>query len=235
MANALPQLDFVSAVKLALSRIKEMDGRSRRSEFWWTMLALFIVNVILAFIPVAGPILSIVLWLAAAPLMIRRLHDTGRGPVLVYVLMGLWIIYEIVALIVYFQARGARSLADLESAYNSAVGLAVLSIPVGLALLVIGIILIVFWAQDSQPFTNQFGPSPKYPDGGQGPQQPFGAQPMYGQQPQYGPQQYGQQPYQQPQQPQYQQPQQPYGQQPYGPQQPQQTQYRPQQPQGPQQ
>ena len=212
-----------------------MDGRSRRSEFWWTMLALFIVNVILAFIPVVGPILSIVLWLAAAPLMIRRLHDTGRGPVLVYILMGLWIIYEIVALIVYFQARGARSLADLESAYNSAVGLAVLSVPVGLALLVIGIILIVFWCQDSQPYPNQFGPSPKYPDGVQG-QQPYGAQP-FGQQPQYGPQQY-QQPYQQqqPQQP-YQQPQQPqqppYGQQPYGPQQPQQTQY--QQPQQPQQ
>ena len=51
MAQPIPQLDFVTAVKLAIARIKDMEGRSRRSEFWWTMLALFIVNIILAFIP----------------------------------------------------------------------------------------------------------------------------------------------------------------------------------------
>lgn len=234
MANALPQLDFVSAVKLALSRIKEMDGRSRRSEFWWTALAIVIVNAILSFIPIVGPILSICVWVVAAPLMIRRLHDTGRGPVLVYIYLALTVIMQILAIVTYFKARNATTWSDIDAA----AGTGAISLLVAIPAAIIGIVLIVFWAQDSQPFTNQFGPSPKYPDGGQGPQQPFGAQPMYGQQPQYGPQQYGQQPYQQPQQPQYQQPQQPqqpYGQQPYGPQQPQQTQYRPQQPQGPQQ
>lgn len=232
MATALPQLDFMSAVKLALSRIKEMDGRSRRSEFWWTALAIVIVNIILSFIPVVGPILSICLWVVATPLMIRRMHDTGRGPVLVYVYMALYVIMQILAIITYFKAKNATTWADIDSA----AGTGALSLIVTIPAAIIGIILIVFWAQDSQPFPNQFGPSPKYPDGVQG-QQPYGAQP-FGQQPQYGPQQYGQQPYQQPQQPQYQQPQQPqqpYGQQPYGPQQPQQTQYRPQQPQGPQQ
>ena len=230
MATALPQLDFMTAVKQAVNRIKEMDGRSRRSEFWWTMLAVGIVNVILSFIPIVGPILSIVLWLAVAPLMIRRLHDTGRGPVLVYIYMALFVIMEILAIVTYFKAKNATTWADIDSA----AGTGAISLLVTIPLAIIGIILIVFWCQDSQPFPNQFGPSPKYPDGVQG-QQPYGAQPMYGQQPQYGPQQ----PYQQPQQPQYQQPQQPqqppYGQQPYGPQQPQQTQYRPQQPQGPQQ
>ncbi len=207
MANVVPQLDFGSAVKLALSRIKDMEGRSRRSEFWWTALAIVIVNIVLNFIPIVGPILTICVWLVAAPLMIRRLHDTGRGPVLVYIYLALTVIMQILALITYFKAKNATTWADIDSA----AGTGVFSLLVAIPAAIIGIILIVFWCQDSQPFTNQYGPSPKYPDGMPGMGQPYGAQPMYGpQQPRYG---QPQQPYGQPQQPPYGQPQQPYGQQ----------------------
>ncbi len=224
MANVVPQLDFGTAVKLSLSRIKDMEGRSRRSEFWWTALAIVIVNIVLNFIPIVGPILTICVWLVAAPLMIRRLHDTGRGPVLVYIYLALTVIMQILALVTYFKAKSATTWADIDAAASTGV----ISLLVAIPAAIIGIILIVFWCQDSQPFTNQFGPSPKYPDGmpGMG-QQPYGAQPMYGpQQPRYG---QPQQPYGQPQQPpygqqtQYQQP--PYGQQPQQPPYGQQTQY----------
>ena len=40
MAQVVPQLDFMQAVKLAYSRLKDTKGRSRRSEFWWAMLAV---------------------------------------------------------------------------------------------------------------------------------------------------------------------------------------------------
>ena len=214
MANVVPQLDFGTAVKLSLSRIKDMEGRSRRSEFWWTTLAIVIVNIVLSFIPVAGPILCICVWLAACPLMIRRMHDTGRGPVLVYIYMALYVIMQILALVTYFKAKSATTWADIDAAASTGVISLLVTIPAA----IIGIILIVFWCQDSQPFTNQFGPSPKYPDGmpGMG-QQPYGAQPMYGPQQPYGQQPpYGQQT-------QYQQP--PYGQQPQQPPYGQQTQY----------
>ena len=216
MANVIPQLDFGSALSLALKRIKETEGRSRRSEFWWTMLALVLVNIVLSFIPVAGPILSICVWLAAAPLMIRRLHDAGYGPVLVYIYLGLSVIMQILSLIAYFKIKNATTWSDVSAAGS----LATISLIVTVVDAIIGIILIVFWCQDSQPFVNQYGPSPKYPDGmpGMGPQQPFGARP-------YGQQQYGQQ--------QQYEPQQQYGPQQYGPQQPQQ-QYGPQQPNNPQ-
>ncbi len=209
--NGLPQLDFMQAVQLSIKRIKEMDGRSRRSEFWWTMLALVLCNIVLIFIPVVGPILSIALWVCSIPLMSRRLHDTGRNHTLVFVYIGLYVLYMILFIYMWFQARNnplglLSGLGAIGTIYTL----------VMLAMIVIGIILIVFCCGDSQPFTNQYGPSPKYPDGQQNQQQFYGQQ--YGpQQPPYG-QQYG------PQQP-------PYGQQ-YGPQQPpyNQQQYGPQQP-----
>ena len=51
MANVVPQLDFMQALKLSTSRLKDMTGRSRRSEFWWTILAVGVLNIILSFIP----------------------------------------------------------------------------------------------------------------------------------------------------------------------------------------
>ena len=45
-------LTFSEAIQLAVSRFFEFEGRSRRSEYWWVILA---------------------------PLTFRRLHDTGRS------------------------------------------------------------------------------------------------------------------------------------------------------------
>ena len=224
MANVVPQLDFGSAVKLALSRIKDMEGRSRRSEFWWTMLAMCIPFFIIWIINrgVTSIVLSLILslisagiWLASLPLQIRRLHDTGRGPTLAYINAAVYIVMLLFSFILVIQiSNNPLSILGGGGLFATLTGLLVLVYSV------LTIVLIVFWAQDSQPFTNQYGPSPKYPDGMPGMGQPYGAQPMYGpQQPRYG---QPQQPYGQPQQPPYGQPQQPYGQQPpYG----QQTQY----------
>ncbi len=190
MNAPLPQLDFMPAVQLSLSRIKEMNGRSRRSEFWWTMLAIGICSLIASFIPYVGYLIQIALWVCSIPLMARRLHDTGRGHTLAFVYVGLYALYLILALIIYIKAKSvssASSLDDLVNAYNhySSNSLATIAAIAIIVAGVIGIILIVFCCQDSQPFTNQYGPSPKYPDGPQNQQ--------YGQQPPYN-RQYGQQP-----------------------------------------
>ena len=77
--NALPQLKFGEAVKLAWSKATRFNGRSRRSEFWWTYLAVFLVTLIVSFIPIIGNIISVLFGLAIIPLTFRRLHDTGRS------------------------------------------------------------------------------------------------------------------------------------------------------------
>ena len=60
----LPQLDFTEAVKLSWSKLTQFTGRSRRSEFWWSYLALFIINIFMSFIPFIGSIGTLAVYLA---------------------------------------------------------------------------------------------------------------------------------------------------------------------------
>jgi uncharacterized membrane protein YhaH (DUF805 family) len=86
---------FTDAIKLAFQNIFEYKGRASRSAYWWFALAELIgwVGVLilaLIFAAVHAPVLSILLYLAAAiasfllslSLTIRRLHDQDKS--------GLW-------------------------------------------------------------------------------------------------------------------------------------------------
>lgn len=42
----LPQLSIGEALKAACNKIFQFNGRSRRSEFWWTALVVLIINAI---------------------------------------------------------------------------------------------------------------------------------------------------------------------------------------------
>lgn len=91
MTKATPSLEFSNAINLAASRIFECKGRSRRSEFWWTQLLVYIATIALT--PFVGSILRIL----TIPLTIRRLHDTGRsgwcGVLVLYLSLLLLYIY----------------------------------------------------------------------------------------------------------------------------------------------
>lgn len=65
-------LNFSEAVNRATNRIFQISGRSRRSEYWWTMLLVIIVSM-------AVPFAAIILSILTIPLTFRRLHDTGRS------------------------------------------------------------------------------------------------------------------------------------------------------------
>lgn len=49
--TVLPQLGFTEALGAACKKVTQFKGRSRRSEFWWTYLAVGIINFICSFIP----------------------------------------------------------------------------------------------------------------------------------------------------------------------------------------
>lgn len=168
MAQPIPSLDFMTAVKLAFARLKDMEGRSRRSEFWWTMLAVGICGVVLNLICGAishwlSMIVLIAIIVVTIPLQLRRLHDTGKGNILVWIMAGIAILTHILSAVHTSLVKKAFSSLDL-SAAQTAETIGIFIIILGLASLVIGIILLVFFCQDSQPGMNQYGPSPKYPD-----------------------------------------------------------------------
>lgn len=162
----LPQLDFTEAVKLSWSKLTQFTGRSRRSEFWWSYLALFIINIFMSFIPFIGSIGTLAVYLAMIPLCFRRLHDTGRSGwwygagIIISVALGIAICATI-----FTGLAGNTSIHDsLQDVVMETLTLLLTpQIITGYIILTIyGIVLLVFLCQDSQPFDNKFGPSPKY-------------------------------------------------------------------------
>lgn len=69
----IPQLGFSEAINASTSKIFQFTGRSRRSEFWWTMLLVCIISILLT------PLVGFFVDLATIPLTFRRLHDIGKS------------------------------------------------------------------------------------------------------------------------------------------------------------
>ena len=69
----LPQLSIGGALKAACNKIFQFNGRSRRSEFWWTALVVIIICAI------THDTISWLLNLLMIPITFRRLHDTDRS------------------------------------------------------------------------------------------------------------------------------------------------------------
>lgn len=151
-----PSLGFSEALNKATSNILKFEGRSRRSEFWWTILIVYLVNIVLT--PFAGFVLDIL----TIPLAFRRLHDTGRsgwwwgGCAILQGIMCLVVIYDIVIFIL-----NSESMA---SDFHEGVFLSLLLkyLIFSVLILIYKIVLLVFYCTDSEPYENIYGESPKY-------------------------------------------------------------------------
>ena len=137
----------------------DMQGRVRRQEFWYFILAcvvVFIVAAILDAVIRSGLIVAVVrlaLLLPMAGLGARRLQDTGRNGSLVWIWVILAAINAVIALLLSL------------SGPLGALGFLWFFFSIGwllsLAELVIAIVLIYFWAQPGTAGPNQYGPDPK--------------------------------------------------------------------------
>jgi uncharacterized membrane protein YhaH (DUF805 family) len=112
--------------RVVLERYAQFQGRARRAEFWWFVLANIIISVVLfALTAIAGVfvVLYVIFWLGmivpSLAVGVRRLHDTGKS--------GWFLLLDLIPLV------GP-------------------------------IILLVFFATDGTPGTNQYGMSEKYPN-----------------------------------------------------------------------
>lgn len=153
MAIATPSLGFVEALNAATSKIFQMKGRSRRSEFWWTQLLVIISGILLT--PIIGNILS----LLTIPLKVRRLHDVGRS--------GWWVAISLILNIFSFIFVCAITIKYFVSAiysnyFDFSASLLLNYLVFGIIVWIYNIIMLVFYCMDSKPDTNAYGPSPKY-------------------------------------------------------------------------
>ena len=83
-------MNMIDAVKSVLTQYVGFSGRARRSEYWYWILATFLLGVVVGIFELAiglssdgsGPIaqiLRLALFLPGLAVGFRRLHDTGRS------------------------------------------------------------------------------------------------------------------------------------------------------------
>lgn len=150
-----PSLSFSEAINKATSKIFQFEGRSRRSEYWWTMMIIYLVSIILT--PFAGFVLSIL----TIPLTFRRLHDTGRSGWWwggCAILQGIFIVLIVYDLIMVY--LNADNMYEYESGiiWTFLLKYSLFSLLIG----IYKVVLIVFCCIDSEPYENNYGESPKY-------------------------------------------------------------------------
>ena len=159
-----PSLDFPQAIQAAATKIIQFRGRSRRSEFWWTILAYYIcvliINLILGMIlpQTALTIIGIILQFLIFGATVRRLHDTGRS--------GWWVgISWIVSIIssIYVMAN-SNILMSVNINPEEIMEFASAPATIGITTIntILNIIVIIFCLLDSKAETNKYGESPKY-------------------------------------------------------------------------
>ncbi len=168
---------FGESIGLFFRRYTDFSGRSRRSEFW--NIALFYILIwFLAqlFGPALMTLASLVMLVPFIALQCRRLHDIGKSGhwiwlyVLSVVAFNVLTCYSVIYVLTYFpelndmmEAQGFNPQ-DLYFLYP------LLNIPnnyiifMSVFVVVVNILFLVFNCTDSQRGTNQYGPSPKYPD-----------------------------------------------------------------------
>ena len=121
----LPSVSFGTAIRLFFTNYANFSGRSRRSEYWFAWLFLWLVSTVFTilgsekggFLFALSSLWSLATLIPGLSLSFRRLHDVGRSG-----LYLLWLLLPIVG----------------------------------------WIMVIVQYAKDSQPGSNQYGPNPKF-------------------------------------------------------------------------
>jgi uncharacterized membrane protein YhaH (DUF805 family) len=92
--------EIQKAVKTCLTKYADFNGRAARPEFWWFMLAQFILHVILGMIsPALDGLAALALLIPSLAAGSRRLHDIGKSgwlqllgliPIIGWILLIYW-------------------------------------------------------------------------------------------------------------------------------------------------
>lgn len=167
----LPTLGFTEAIKLASGRILDFKGRSRRSEFWWWMLVVMLVGFgVSLFISnmLVSAIWAIAYMFCALSATARRLHDSGKSAIWVYISYALGCITNLYVSTssIYEVIEKLQNVAGNQSAAEKLImkhmgDFATMTL-MGLVFSVFALIVIIMCLLDSKPDANKYGPSPKY-------------------------------------------------------------------------
>lgn len=176
--KTMPTLDMVKAIQLAAGRLLDFKGRSRRSEFWWWMAVVMIVQVLIGLLLgeqlQTKAIVNILIMCCGLSVTVRRLQDSGNHAIWLFLSFGFGVASNI-----YYAFSKMALLLEEYSAMTEHYGLkrseamvdqllekysGVVMVYGGLYLLwlVFSLVVIVMCLLDSKAMPNKYGPSPKY-------------------------------------------------------------------------
>ena len=155
--QALPTLSFVEAVKTSLKKFCTFSGRARRSEFWYLYLFLGIIISILSTITLIFSFLIITSNLNEQFNKTQRnakypIHKSTLDTGILLLLISIIILIILVLAIPLISASVRR----LHDTGRSGFYYLLSFFPFG------NLILLIFFIEDSQQNSNEYGPSPKY-------------------------------------------------------------------------
>ena len=158
-------MGLVEAVKSVFGNYATFSGRARRSEYWWTMLVVYLAELILNFCGILS-VLNIFLSLAVIPLTFRRLHDTGRSGWwwgVGAIMKGVFI----VVLLVKVMKVALGSYNDEPDDFDETSVFAMIGEYLIYALIIClyHLVLLIFLCLDGSREENRYGASPKYEGG----------------------------------------------------------------------
>lgn len=94
----------VEAVTAVLTKYADFTGRARRSEYWWFILASFVVSLVLSLVSdTLQSLWSLAVFVPSLAVAVRRMHDTGRSgwfllvgfiPIIGWILVIVWLATE---------------------------------------------------------------------------------------------------------------------------------------------
>lgn len=142
---------FMDWVKKCLRNYANFKGRARRSEYWFFYLFTIIANMVFSFIDgligaegILSGLISLALAIPTLAVSARRLHDIHKS--------GWW---QLIALVPFMIVIGLLVAMFLGGGGWSTAGIGlILAI---ILLMAVSIMLIVWYATDTKPETNQWG------------------------------------------------------------------------------
>ena len=150
----------MEAINLASHLLTEIEGRSRRSEYWWWYLAIGLGSLVLGFIPFVGNFVYIAQFCLLYAITIRRLHDCSAPELLVKMFPSMFAVSSICMAIFGFYSDDPYGLArDIILLVGDGYGFYGLFAASG----IVSLIVLIYSIKDSNPDIDPMhGPSPKY-------------------------------------------------------------------------
>ena len=156
-----PRLTIGEAISLASHRLTEIDGRSRRSEYWWWVLVLALGSGVISLIPYVGNLVYIIQFFLMYAITLRRLHDCSAPDWLCKMYPGVFGLYSICMVLFGFYTDAPYGFARDIIRFIDSDGTFFFSIFIVTGIL--SLIVFVYSIKDSNPEIDpMYGPSPKY-------------------------------------------------------------------------